>query len=207
MGKHAAPRTPLLRGRTAQRAVAVSAGTLVLCLGAAAPAVATTGLPTPPPLPQPIVDTVQTVTDIVGVPNPIAVSTKPKAHHHRAGAKHETTKAQLPLAHRDTTKNATPPKAEPATPAYSVPTMSVSGLRAMPTTSTARIDGRAPSMADAPPTVTRIMQTAGQQALGAIPTMPPSQDTGRILLVALAMTIVGGLTSGHIKAVQSRSLA
>ena len=205
MGKHAAPRKPILRSRAAQRTVAVSAGTFVLCLGAAAPAMATTGLPTPPPLPQPVADTVQKVSDIAGVQNPVA-DTKPKPHHHRAGGKGDSTKPQLPLVHHDNTSTTTHRKAAPATPAYTVPTMSVSGLRAMPMTSAAAIDGRAPSMADAP-SVTRIVQAAGQQALGAIPNMPPTQDTARILAVALAMTVVGGLTSGHIKAAQSRTIA
>jgi hypothetical protein len=37
--------------------------------------------------------------------------------------------------------------------------------------------------------------------------MPPAQDTARVLAIALAMTVVGGLASGHIKAAQSRSFA
>lgn len=204
MGKHAAPRTPLLRSRAAQRTVAVSAGTFVLCLGAAAPAIATTGLPTPPPLPQPIVDTVQKVSDIAGVTNPIA-TTKPKPHHHRAGNKTDTTQPKLSLT-QPKTGTSGHHKTAPTTPAYTIPAMAVGGLRAMPTVRTASVDGRAPSMAGQP-TVTRIVQAAGQQALGAIPNMPPTQDTARILAVALAMTVVGGLTSGHIKAAQSRTIA
>ena len=206
MGKHAAPRKPILSSRAAQRTVAVSAGTFVLCLGAAAPAMATTALPTPPPLPQPVSDTVQKVSDIAGVPNPLASDAKPKAHHHRAGGKGDSTDPQLPLVNNTKTNTGAHRKSAPATPAYVVPTMNISGLRAMPTTGTAAIDGRAPSMADAP-TVTRIVQAAGRQALGAIPNMPPTQDTARILAVALAMTVVGGLTSGHIKAAQSRTIA
>jgi hypothetical protein len=205
MGKHAAPRTPLLRSRAAQRTVAVSAGTFVLCLGAAAPALATTSLPTPPPLPQPIVDTVQKVSDITGVSNPLATA-KPKAHHHRSGDKHDTTQPRLSVTDPSKTGTSGHRKTAAATPAYTIPAMAVGGLRAMPTVRTASIDGRAPSMAGQP-TVTRIVQTAGQQALGAIPNLPPTQDTARILAVALAMTVLGGLTSGHIKAAQSRTIA
>jgi hypothetical protein len=205
MGKHAAPRTPLLRSRAAQRTVAVSAGTFVLCLGAAAPAMATTDLPTPPPLPEPIADTVQKVSDIAGISNPLAPDAKPKPHHHRAGAKQHSTKPQLSLTapKTDTTKHR---KAAPNTPAYVVPSLPVGGLRAMPAVRTAPIDGRAPSMAGAPK-VTRIVQAAAQPPLGVIPNMPPTQDTSRILAIALAMTVVGGLTSGHIKAAQSRTIA
>lgn len=206
MGKHAAPRTSPLRGRTAQRAAAVSAGTFVLCLGAAAPAIATTGIPTPPPLPQPIVDTVQKVSDITGVPNPVASDPKPKHHHHSSGGKDQTTKPQVPLVHHRSTGKTTEVKGVSATRAYTVPTMPVGGLRPMPATFTAPVAGRAPAMASTP-SVTRIVQAAGQRALGAMPNMPPAQDTARILAIALAMTIVGGLTSGHLKAAQSRILA
>lgn len=206
MGKHAAPRTPLLRSRTAQRAVTVSAGTFVLCMGAAAPAIATTGLPTPPPLPQPIVDTVQTVSDIAGIPNPLAPETPTKTHHHHA-AKQDSSKPTV-TAPRETTTRTTPPKAavKPAAPTYVAPALPVGGLRAEPATRTAPLDDRAPTMAKAP-TITRIVQTAGERALDNIPGVPPTEDTARILAVALAMTIVGGLTSGHIKAAQSRALA
>jgi hypothetical protein len=202
MGKHAAPRTSPLRGRAAQRAVAVSAGTFVLCLGAAAPAVATSGLPTPPPLPQPIVDTVQKVSDIAGVTNPIAPAKTPKArHHHKRDAKQT---AEQPLVQHATKPPAA--KAKPATTAYQVPTYPIGGLRAAPATRTAQIADRAPAMASAP-TTTHIIQTAGERMLGQIPGLPPTQDTSRILLVAMAMTIVGALSSGHIKAAQSRALA
>jgi hypothetical protein len=205
MGKHAAPRKPLLRSRAAQRTVAISGGTLALCLGAAAPAVATTGLPTPPPLPQPIVDTVQTVSDIAGIPNPIATPTSPKPkHHHNHEAKQQKTQ-QAPVQHATPTK-AAPVKAKPVTPAWRPTTIMMSGLRPEPATRQVAVANRAPAMAKTP-TVTRIVQTAGERALPGLPGMPPAQDTARVLAIALAMTVVGGLASGHIKAAQSRSFA
>ena len=205
MGKHAAPRKPILRSRAAQRTVAVSGGTLALCLGAAAPAIATTGLPNPPPLPQPIVDTVQKVSDIAGVPNPVAAPTTPKAkHHHNRDAQKQT--APQPVVRQKAPSKPAAPKAAPVTPAYQPTAFAVSGLRAEPTMRAAVVANRAPAMAK-PPTTTRIIQTAGERVLGGLPGMPPAQDTARVLAIALAMTVVGGLASGHIKAAQSRALA
>ena len=205
MGKHAAPRKPLLSSRAAQRTVAVSGGTLALCLGAAAPAIATTGLPTPPPLPQPIVDTVQKVSDIAGVPNPVATPTTPKPrHHHNRDGNRQT--AQQPVAQRTAASKPAAPKPQAVSPAWRPTSFPVSGLRPEPAMRTAAVAGRAPAMASTP-TTTRIVQTAGERVLGGLPGMPPAQDTARVLAVALAMTVVGGLASGHIKAAQARTIA
>lgn len=202
MGKHAAPRTSPFRGRTAQRAAAVSAGTVVLCLGAAAPAIAVTGVPTPPPIPQPVSDTVQQVSDVTGLPNPLAGTSTTKPHHHRQP---DTTKPRLPLGHR-TQSTAPTHHAAPATPAQVTPaSYSLAGLRGEPTMQTAAGDGRLPTVAAQNP-VTHIAQAAAQQ-LGSIPMVPPTQDTARILVVALAVMILGGLTSGHLKAAQQRIAA
>jgi hypothetical protein len=207
MGKHAAPRKPLLRSRAAQRTVAISGGTLALCLGAAAPAIATTGLPNPPPLPQPIVDTVQTVSDIAGIPNPVATPTAPKTKHHDHRDATQQQAQPAPVKHTTSSTKTPPAKAEPVTPAWRPATFAVSGLRSEPATRTAAIAERAPAMAHTPTTTTRIVQTAGERVLGGLPGMPPAQDTARVLAIAFAMTVVGGLASGHIKAAQSRTVA
>jgi hypothetical protein len=205
MGKHAAPRTSPLGSRSVQRAAAISAGTFVLCLGAAAPALATTGFPTPPPVPQPVGDAVQQVSDTLGIPNPLGDSSAAKPHHHRPAA--HAKKPSLALAHQTQT---------PVQPQHSAPTRhaavmpasySLGGLRAVPSTRMATLAGRVPTVASHQK-VTRIAPAAaGSNQIGSIPMLPPTQDTGRILLVAVAVMFLGGLTSGHMKIAQQRIAA
>ena len=85
MGKHAAPRPE----RQLRRAGAVSAATVLLCLGAGGTAFASIGpapIPSPgdlppPPVPQPVADAVHQVSNVTGLPDPLA-STAPKPAHH-----------------------------------------------------------------------------------------------------------------------------
>lgn len=202
MGRHAKPRTSLLRSRTARRAGAVSAGTLVLCLGAAAPAIATTGLPSPPPVPQPVSDAVQQVTTIAGVPDPIA-TTAPKPAHHQ---KPHSSKPSAGLSDPSQPTAPTRHLARPTQTAYTPVSYTLGGLRGVATTGTAAMAGRLPSVATTP-TVTPIAPVAGSSPLASLPLGPASQDTARILMVALAVLCLGGLTSGHLKAAQQRLAA
>jgi len=203
MGKHAAPATPTSHTRAVQRATAVAAGTFVLCLGAAAPAMATTGLPNPPlpiPIPQPIVDTVQTVSDATGLPNPLAPdSVTPKAHHRHAAT--HTTKTGVTLHDTTRTHRSTPTAHTPTGVALpQAAPVSFMRLQTAPTYRTAPLAGRIPAMASQTP-VTRIAPAAGSRPLASLPAVP-HQDTARILLLAVAVMLVGGLTSGHLKAIQ-----
>ena len=204
MGKHAAPRKPLLSRPAAKRATAVSLGTFVLCLGAAAPALATTTTPAPPPLPKPISDAVQQVSKVTGLPNPIAPDSSTPSHNHRNG----THKSKKPTATTPTTTVSRTSK--PATHAtvrpYAPGTFSLTALSTPQGTRTAALSGRQPSMAGSP-TVTRIAPAAEHRALINLPGTPAQQDTERILLVAAATLLLGGLASGHLKAAQERMIA
>lgn len=210
MGKHAKPRVSVMHGRTAQRAAAVSAGTFVLCLGAAAPALASTGSPTPPlpiPLPQPVTDTVQQLSDATGLPNPLADTTTTTATtHHRHKTARATSKPTQPASTPPTRTNRPGSSVRHSAAPVAAPTsFTLGGLRSDPATSIAPVTGRAPAMAHQP-VVQRIVQEAGSSPLAGIPGEAPHQDTARILLVALATMILGGLTSGHIKAAQQAHL-
>jgi hypothetical protein len=201
MGKHAAPRTSPLRGRATQRVAAVSAGAFVLCLGAAAPALATTGVPTPPPVPQPVSDAVQTVADIAGVPNPLgtgSTTTKPRHHHHGLHANNPN----VSFGATTTVSRPSRPTASKPTATYAPASYSLAGLRGVPTMRVAALDGRVPTVASKQQPA-RIANAASIRA-GAIPLVPPTQDTTRILLVAVAVMALGGLTSGHLKLAQQR---
>ena len=171
----------------------------MLCLGAAAPAIATTGVPAPPPIPQPVSDAVQQVSDTTGLPNPLPSTSTTKPHHHRQP---DTTKPRLTLGHRTPPPAATHHSAPVRHPHYTPASYSLAGLRGEPTVRTSSVDGRVPTVASSNP-VTQIAQDAAQQ-LGSIPMVPPTEDTARILVVALAVMVLGGLTSGHLKAAQQR---
>ena len=203
MGKHAAPRKPLFSRPAAQRATAVSLGTFVLCLGAAAPAVATTVTPTPPPIPQPLADAVQQVSDTVGVPNPIAPDSTATPKHERVV--NHTKKRPAPATQtRTVTRTSKPAKHTPA-PAYTPNLLTLAALHNPAATRTAELAGQAPSMAG--PAVQRIAPTAAHHPLINLPGTPAQQDTERILLVAAATLMLGGLASGHLKAAQRRMIA
>jgi hypothetical protein len=187
-------------GRTTQRVAAVSAGAFVVCLSAAAPALATTGVPTPPPVPQPISGAVHTVSDIAGVPDPLADTTTNKPRHHRHGL--HTTKPRVSIGSNTQSSGPSRSTASAPTASYVPASYSLAGLRGVPATRAAALDGRIPTVASRQ-AVTRIAPAASS-GIGAIPLMPPTQDTTRILLVAVAVLFLGGLTSGHIKAAQQR---
>ena len=209
MGKHAAPRKSLLGSRTAQRAAAVSTGTLVLCLGAVAPALAVAGpSPTPTtsapgdpiPVPKPVAVVVHQVSDATGLPDPLTTNKTTKPHHHRGGV---TTKPHVSLGrhHDQAQPTVTVHQRTPA--AYTPGAYPIGGLRSMPTTAATALDGRAPAVAtDQEPT--SIAPVAGSQLLPGLPDLTQHQDTARILLVAAAMMLLGGLSSGHIKVAQQR---
>jgi hypothetical protein len=203
MGKHAAPRKPLLRSQTAQRAAAVSTGTLVLCLGAAAPALAATspgpGIEDPIPVPKPIATVVQQVSDATGLPDPVTSDDGAKPHHHRGPTTSkphvtlsDTQQAQPTRERHHKTTGANTPIAYP-----------VGGIRTLPDADMTATDGRAPNVAGTAPT-THIVQSAGSQLLPGLPALTADQDTARILAVAIAMMLLGGLCSGHIKTAQQR---
>jgi hypothetical protein len=205
-----------MKARQISRAAGVSAGTLLLCLGAAAPAMAgTSPLPTPPlsdvptpPIPQPVTDAVQQVSDIVGVPNPIApTATSSHHHHHHAKPGGEVTKpsislhrhsATAPSTHRRTTRYVATPTSVPSPYYYG------GGLlRPNATQGPAVMTGRAPAVADKP-TVTRIVQSAGSRAIHALPSTATPEDAARLAVLAIATMLLGGLASGHLKLAQQR---
>jgi hypothetical protein len=203
MGKHAAPRKPLFSRPAAQRATAVSLGTFVLCLGAAAPAVATTITPTPPPLPQPLSDAIQQVSDTSGLPNPIASdsTTTPK---HRHSGKHNK-KHQAPATPTSTVTRTSKPATHTVVPAYGPNPLTLVALHNARETRAANLAGQEPSMAGTP-AVQRIAPAAARSLIN-LPGTPAQQDTERILLVAAATLLLGGLASGHLKAAQRRMIA
>lgn len=204
MGKHAAPRKPLLSRPATQRVTAVSLGTFVLCLGAAAPAFAATSTPAPPPIPKPLSDAVQQISEATGLPNPVAPDATSKPSHHRTG-KH-TSKASTPVTHTGTTTRTSKPATRPVAPAYVPSTFAFATLHNPQGTRMAALDSREPSMADTPH-VTRIAPAAAHHALINLPGSPAQQDTERILLVAAATLLLGGLASGHLRAAQRRMIA
>src|SRR3954452_15907236 len=105
MGKHAAPRPT----RQIHRVGTVSAATVVLCLGAGGTALASTGpspVPsldapvaglTPPPVPKPVADAVQKVSDVAGIADPLAsgTSAQPRHKHRHARQTNPTTHVAL----------------------------------------------------------------------------------------------------------------
>lgn len=202
MGRHAAPRKPLLSRPAAQRAAAVSLGTFVLCLGAAAPAVATTVTPAPP-LPQPISDAAQAVSDLTGLPNPIAPDSAGTPKHE--STRNHTSKPTSPATHTRTVTRTGKPATHPAVPAYTPSLMTLAALHNPRATRTADFSGQAPSVAGSQP-VTRIAPAASRSLIN-LPGTPAQQDTERMLLVAAATLLLGGLTSGHLKAAQRRMIA
>lgn len=180
MGRHAAPRRT---SSPVKRASAVSAGTLVLCLGGFAPGIAAAA--DPPPVPQPVSDLVQQVSNTTGIPNPIPPSEGATRHHRTSNHTAPTTTTQQPSGHQSL--------ARPATPRVVVPV----SVPMMPLASRIAALRNADSPAIASPAVIR-----PASALQALPAPTPGNDATRILLVAIATLILGGLASGHIKAAQ-----
>jgi len=204
MGKHAKPRTSALSSPAVKRATAISLGTFVLSLGAASPAIATTTIPSPPPLPQPVGDLVKQVTDATGLPNPLAGSstTTKKTHHHRSGSQQPSQPP--PTSQPTTTKTSTHrTSSRPSTPAFAPSGYTLTTLHMLQETRTAGLAGRNPAMAGAQRTV-RIVPVTHSRPLAALPGTPAEQDTMRILLIALATMVIGGLASGHIRAAQQQ---
>lgn len=227
MGKHAAPKTGrYLTGQQFRRAAAVSSGTLILCLGAGAPALASTIDPTPvtdttvttvtdtvtdttsadtltdPPLPQPVDDLVKQVSDTTGIQDPLD-PTAPTGTHHKAGDGKTSPQVNVSKGDRTSTSGSAPTRHHTRTTAYAPSGFAVSGLRAMTGTQPTVTNGLTPAVADTP-TVTRIAPAAGSHPIVAWPHRPNQEDTGRLLLVAIATLILGGLASGHIKLAQGR---
>lgn len=200
MGKHAAPRTSPFHNPAVKRATAISLGTLVLSLGAAAPAMATTTIPSPPPLPQPVTDLVKQVTDATGLPNPLSsdsgtTTKKPRHHSGSTQPKQSTTPSQpTTKTHRTATS--------PSTPAYAASGYTMANLHLMRETRAGGLDGRSPAMAGQ--RTVRIVPVTHSRSLADLPGTPAEQDTMRILLIAVATMVIGGLASGHIKAAQQQ---
>lgn len=213
MGKHAQPR----QSSRARRAAVVSTGTLLLCLGTAAPALADIG---PVPVPEPVGDAAQQVADETGLPNPLdavddATGTTDPAkpvehakHKHHAQARLGTSTFGTP----GTTTSGRPAARHHRHHGAAVTPTSFTygGLRgvAMTTTSPLVDAGRAPVTAGA------VSGDSAVQAAGSSPTLvTPAADmldgTGgeggpRVLLVGLAAMVLGGLSAGHIKVAQDR---
>ena len=219
MGKHAMPRKPSRAGRTA----VVSAGTLLLCLGTAAPALADIG---PVPVPQPVDDAVTQVSDATGLPNPLktvedatgSTTDSPKPAHHAKHKQHHTkphltTSTLTPETTTNTSTGHTPRHAKrahlPGPAATSAP-YTYGGLRGVPMTTTSPLvdSGRAPVTAGAASGDTAVL------AAGSSPTLVrPSaamldgaggEDGPRVVLIGLAAMVLGGLSAGHIKIAQDR---
>lgn len=185
MGRHAAPRRT---SSPVRRATAVSAGTLVLCLGGFAPGVAAAA--DPPPVPKPVSDLVQQVSNTTGTPNPIPPSGG-AVREHRAPHRSTSTAASTKPARHVSLSRTSPTLSPPLT---------------MPTTSLlARETALRASSLHAPvlPAVTTPAAVQPSSALQALPAPAQRDDAPRILLVAIATLILGGLASGHIKAAQA----
>jgi hypothetical protein len=181
MGRHAAPRATR---SVVRRATAVSTGTLVLCLGGVAPAMAATSVGTnPPPVPKPVSDAVQQVSTMTGLPNPVPPS-EPATRQHRQPTRH----ASQPTSH---TSAARLQVTHPSTPRVATATMPAMTVL----TRSAALRSSVPAVA-AP---TRIQPSSVLQAL---PAPPLRDDTQRILLVAMATLILGALAGSHINAAQ-----
>ena len=181
MGRHAAPRTT---HPAARRAAAVSAGSFLLCLAGATPALASTA---PPPVPQPVSDVVQQVSNATGLPNPHPPS-EGAARHHRRPAHHAAPKPST--VSTTTQRQMARPAAHPRVVAVPMP---VTKLETRPIQLSAN---ESPAVAAETP-------THSSSALQALPAPFSRDDTPRILLVAIATMILGGLASGHIKAAQT----
>jgi len=182
MGRHAAPRAST---SIARRATAVSAGTLVLCLGGFAPAFAATSTATdPPPIPQPVSDTVQQISNMTGLPNPIPPS-EPAAPHHRQPA-HHAAQPTSRTSPGDT--QSTRPSAHATVAAVTLPSTPVLT--------------RPAALRDAVPAVAATTTIRPSSVMQALPAPPLRDDAPRVLLVAIATLILGALAGSHIKAAQ-----
>lgn len=214
MGKHAMPRTP----SRARRAAVVSGGTLLLCLGTAAPALADIG---PVPVPDPVEDAVQQVSDTTGVPNPIktvddtasSTDTTTKTTHHDKHKHH--TRAPLTTSSLTPSDSTTTSGQHPArhhrqqVTAVTPASYEYGGLRGVPmTTSSPLVDaGRAPVTAgaanDTAVLAASSAPTDGTPSAGIL-TGTGGEDGPRVLLIGLAAMVLGGLSAGHIKIAQDR---
>jgi hypothetical protein len=179
MGRHAAPRTS---STLARRATAVSAGTFVLCLGGVAPALAGT---TPPPIPKPISDAVQQVSNVTGLPNPLPPSEGAARHHQKPAHSTSAPTTGTPAGALSTTVSSS---RHPAVVAVEMPSSAF-------LTRSAALPASSPAVASP----TRIQPSSAMQAL---PAPLPINDAPRILLVAVATMVLGALAGGHIKAAQ-----
>src|SRR4051794_6667549 len=135
MGRHAAPRPH----HQLRRAGAVSAATVLLCLSAGGTALASTGptpLPsagdlTPPPVPQPVADAVKQVTDLTGLPDPLATSDpKPTHHRHHHAKMARTTAPATPTRHTATPSARRTPAPRPTSLGFTGGGYAIPGMRA-----------------------------------------------------------------------------
>lgn len=230
MRKSATPSEPIRSGasRQARRAAAVSTGALMLCLFGAGPAWASispdplpttdplpTVLPSPTatavPIPSPVQDAVQQVTQTLGVSNPVpsatstATSTTTTTQHtirkstggqSPTPTSHRTTAAAASTRHhaaargsRQQSSAAVPPAVlsgfgagsfAVGNPAQTVQPPVTAPVVVAPMAVAHRTDNRPPTLADV------LGGPGGVQAL-------------RIVLLALATTIVSGIAVGHVK--------
>jgi hypothetical protein len=215
MGKHAQSRQP----SRARRAAVVSTGTLLLCLGTAAPAFADIG---PVPVPEPVGDAVEQVSDATGLPNPLetadeltgtgtSTDTDKTGHHarhkHRDGSKLATSTLSTP----DTTGSERTSGRQHRQPTSAVTPASFTygGLRGVPlTTASPLVDaGRAPMTAGALPQASDLAADTSPTLItpaANVLTGTGGEEGPRVLLVGLAAMVLGGLSAGHIKVAQDR---
>jgi hypothetical protein len=218
MGKHAQSRQP----SRARRAAVVSTGTLLLCLGTAAPAFADLG---PVPVPEPIGDAADQVSEATGLPNPLETAdatadeltgtstggTDKNGHHARHKHRDGTKLTTSTLGTTDTTSSdgANARQHRQQASAVTPASYTYGGLRGVPlTTASPLVDaGRAPMTAGALPQAPDVAADASPTLItpaANVLTGTGGEEGPRVLLVGLAAMVLGGLSAGHIKVAQDR---
>lgn len=201
-----------------RRAALISAGTVVLCLAGAAPALAGTGDPVPVPNLGPVAQTVKPVLDLLEPVVPVRVAlhgvtqqaglddplTTPRKHHHRQPSAHQQ-QAPTPAAPRATVRGTShsrpvshPAATSGATFSWRLPSTPLDTLAGGTTTAPAPVTATPPSVAATP--VQRITTAAAEAAQG----LDPRTPLGRTVLVILGTMLIGILSGGHLKTAQDR---
>jgi hypothetical protein len=195
------------KGQRGRRAAAVSTGTLLLCLwgsGTAFAAISPAPLPgtgtvpaiVTPPVPSPVDHLVKKLSDAAGIADPLAPAP------HVAGSSHAGRHQHAPLTHRQTptgtARHATRSAHRAAGPAPAG--TSVLALSAMPGLRTFGQSTQALPAAVAPVVVASqpISHAANSSTLGGLMSSPNDMETGRMLVLAIATMVLGGLAASHI---------
>lgn len=192
--------------RWTRRAATTTTATLLLTLCGATAALADDG-PLPLPLPQPIVDTVDVVTDTLGVTDPLAADA-PATHKHKR-AKTDTPDATLPTVDRDLTSAATVEQPAPRQPdrrhvRTAAPELQPAQWPGWVSRQIRDDQVRAPLTAPAGSVVAAGATPTVLSGSSAMTSLPQGGDAQRALLFALALMAAGVVATGHLKLAQDR---